>query len=286
MKEPSRVELVRRAPHPALASVVASLAGYREIAPGPRVQHESATLVVPVIVSFGRPFRIAFGRAPTEDDVQPSFVAGLHAGPVEIRSDGGAECLQIDFTPLGAHRFLGGLAGEIASRMVDIEDALGPAGRNLRRRLGEAATWDERLDLAEAFLLARTLPAARPEIAHLCAAVARTGGAVSIAGIAADIGISRKHLAALSARHLGVGPKTLARMVRFRRACVVATSATSGAAMSAGPASWADVAASCGFADQAHLVREFRSLAGATPTQWLGRIGRGAEALRAGEAAG
>ncbi|MGP9819056.1 helix-turn-helix domain-containing protein [Salinarimonas sp. NSM] len=275
MPEPSPLELVRRVPHPALAGVVASLAGYREHAPGLRVQHESATLVVPLIVSFGRPFRIAFGRTPTRADAQPSFLAGLHAGPVEIRSDGGAECLQIDFTPLGAHRFLGGLAGEVASRMVDIEDALGHAGRDLRRRLGEAATWEARFDLAEAFLLARALPAARPEIAHLCAAIARAGGAVSIAGIAADIGISRKHLATLSTRHLGVGPKTLARMVRFRRACVVAAS---------GHATWADVAATCGFADQAHLVREFRALSGATPTHWLGRIGRGAEALRAGEA--
>ncbi|WP_372422110.1 helix-turn-helix domain-containing protein [Salinarimonas chemoclinalis] len=276
MREPSPVEFVRRVPHPALSGVVSSLAGYRERGPGLRVQHESAALVVPLIVSFGRPFRIAFGRAPTEGDAQPSFLAGLHAGPVEIRSDGGAECLQIDFTPVGAHRFLGGLAGEVASRMVDIEDALGPAGRDLRRRLGEAETWDARFDIAEAFLLARTLPAARPEIAHLCAAVSRAGGAVSIAAIAADIGISRKHLAVLSARHLGVGPKTLARMVRFRRACVVAAS---------GRAAWADVAAACGFADQAHLVREFHALAGATPTDWLDRIRGGAEALRAGETA-
>lgn len=274
--EPSTTEFVRRAPHPALAGVVASLVGYRELTPGLRVQHESAALVVPVIVSFGRPFRIAFGREPTEADTQPSFVAGLHAGPVAIRSDGGADCLQIDFTPLGAHRFFGGLAAEVASRMVDIEDALGIEGRALRRRLGEAATWDARFDLAEAFLLARTLPEARPEIAHLCAAVARARGAVSITGIAADIGISRKHLAALSMRHLGIGPKTLARMVRFRRACALAAGAR---------AAWADVAAECGYADQAHLVREFRALAGATPTDWLARIGAGSEALRVGETA-
>lgn len=271
------IELVRRVPHPALVGVVAGLSGYREVSPGLRIQHESAALVVPVIVSLGRPFRIALGRAPTQDDAQPSFIAGLHAGPVEIRSDGGAECLQIDFTPLGAHRFFGGLAGEVASRLVDIEDALGAAGSVLRQRLGEAATWDERFDLAEAFLLARTLSAPRPELAHLCAALARTGGAVSIGALAADIGISRKHLASLSARHLGVVPKTLARMVRFRRACAVATG---------GPADWADIAASCGFADQAHLVREFRALAGATPTEWLRRVGRGSEALRVGEALG
>lgn len=276
MTEPAPVEFVRRAPHPALVGVVARLAGYREIVPGLRVQHESATLVVPVVVSLGHPFRIAFGRAPTGDDARPSFIAGLHAGPVEIHSDGGAECVQIDFTPLGAHRVFGGLLGEVASRLVDIEDALGGSGRALRQRLGNAATWDQRFDLVDAFLLARTRAAPRPELTGLVASVMRAGGAVSIGALAAEIGISRKHLAALSTRHLGVGPKTLARMVRFRRACGVAAR---------GSVRWADVAASCGFADQAHLVREFRALAGATPREWLARIGHGTEALRAGETA-
>jgi len=279
MSGPASVELFRRPPPPALAGVVAGIAGYREGAHGPVVQHESAALVVPVIISLGSPFRIAFGRTPTDADAQPSFIAGLHPGPVEIRSDGGAECLQIDFTPLGAHRFLGGLAGEVASRLVPVEDALGAAGRALRERLGNAGTWTERFALAEAFLTERTLGPARPEIARLCAVMARSGGTVPIGALAADIGISRKHLADLCSRHLGVGPKTLARMVRFRRACAMA----SGARV---PASWADVAAACGYADQPHLVREFQALAGATPSVWLRRLGRGEEALRPNETPG
>ncbi len=270
------VELVRRAAPRALAGVVAGLAGYREVGRGLRIQHESAALVVPLIVSLGSSFRIGLGQTPTDADAQPSFIAGLYPGPVEIHSDGGAECLQIDFTPLGAHRFFGGLVGEVASRLVGIEEALGAAGRALCERLGNAATWDERFDEAEAFLLERTLPAPRPEIAQLCASITRAGGVVAIGAIASDIGISRKHLTDLCGRYLGVGPKSLARMVRFRRACAVAE---------AGHAPWADVAASCGFADQAHLVREFRVLAGATPTQWLRRMGRDAEALSAGESA-
>lgn len=276
MSEGDRVELVRRAPPPELAGIVAGLAGYREIGRGLGIQHESATLVVPLIVSLGAPFRIALGRSPTAADAQPSFVAGLHAGPVEIRSDGGAECVQVDFTPIGAHRFFGGLAGELASRLVDLEAALGRAGRALRERLGNASTWDARFDIVEAFLRARTLPPPRLEIAQLCAALARSGGTVPIASIAADIGISRKHLVDLSVRHLGLSPKPLARMVRFRRACVLAA---------AGRTSWASVAADCGFSDQAHLAREFRALAGATPGDWLARLGAGSEFLRMDEIA-
>jgi AraC-like DNA-binding protein len=32
---------------------------------------------------------------------------------------------------------------------------------------------------------------------------------------------------------------------------------------------WAGIAAECGYADQAHLAREFRDLAGSTPSAWL-----------------
>ncbi|MER9841163.1 AraC family transcriptional regulator [Mesorhizobium australicum] len=55
----------------------------------------------------------------------------------------------------------------------------------------------------------------------------------------------------------GIGPKTLSRIVRFNRALGLSRQQASG---------WADIAADCGYADQAHLAREFRDLAGETPT--------------------
>ena len=89
--------------------------------------------MVPLIISFGTPFLIALGREPDAADRQPSFAAGLHAGPVFIESDGGAECVQVDFTPLGAYRFFGGTVVDLAARMVDIGDVLGREGRATAR---------------------------------------------------------------------------------------------------------------------------------------------------------
>ncbi|TIU04954.1 MAG: helix-turn-helix transcriptional regulator, partial [Mesorhizobium sp.] len=70
-------------------------------------------------------------------------------------------------------------------------------------------------------------------------------------------GWSRKHLAGKFSNAIGVGPKTLSRIVRFNRALGLSRQDQS---------DWADIAADCGYADQAHLVREFRDLAGETPT--------------------
>jgi transcriptional regulator GlxA family with amidase domain len=60
---------------------------------------------------------------------------------------------------------------------------------------------------------------------------------------------------------VGIGPKALARMVRFNRALALAKAAAT--------PDWAGIAVECGYADQAHLVREFRGFAGSSPTALL-----------------
>ena len=126
---------------------------------------EASPLRVPLIISLGTPFLIALGRDPDPADRQPSFASGLSIGPVHIESDGGAECVQVDFTPLGAYRFFGGAVVDLAARMVDIGDVLGSEGRLLHQRLGEMRCWQRRFDLLEEFVVSRASHLPSPEIA-------------------------------------------------------------------------------------------------------------------------
>jgi AraC-like DNA-binding protein len=66
---------------------------------------------------------------------------------------------------------------------------------------------------------------------------------------------------------VGLAPKQAARVVRFQRAARLLVP-WAGDAAPAAP-SIAEVAAACGYADHAHLVREFRALAGCTPSEFL-----------------
>jgi hypothetical protein len=77
---PSAFELARRAPSQRTAGLISAMTGYRETARGRFSQRETASLVVPLIISFGTPFLIALGREPDTADRQPSFAAGLYAG--------------------------------------------------------------------------------------------------------------------------------------------------------------------------------------------------------------
>jgi len=89
-------------------------------------------------------------------------------------------------------------------------------------------------------------------------AIIRSSGRATIDRVAAAAGVSRQHLARAFAYHVGVSPKTFARVMRFRRALA-----------SAGSQQWADLAAELGYFDQSHLIADFREFAGTTPVPFF-----------------
>lgn len=86
----------------------------------------------------------------------------------------------------------------------------------------------------------------------------------SVAAVAAEVGWSRRHLTTQVGAELGLSPKAYQRVARFqtahRRLHALART---------GRPSLAAVAADTGYADQAHLTREWVELGGCTPARWL-----------------
>lgn len=86
-----------------------------------------------------------------------------------------------------------------------------------------------------------------------------SAGDVTMSAVAQHAGLSARQLDRGFQRQFGMSPKLLARIARFRRALALGLHARRGA--------WADIAARCGYADQAHMVRDIREFAGETPEQ-------------------
>ncbi len=204
---------------------------------------------VPAIVCFGVPYRLDGERFD-------SFVAGMTDLPVATEFTGAAAGVQIDFTPLGARRILGLPMDELTDRVVSFEDLL---GAELVDRLRDAPGWAERFALLDAALLRRVAagPEPAPEVAWSFARLAAADGRLAVEALAGEVGWSRRHLAARWRRDVGMGPKAVARILRFQRALRLLREGRARA----------DVAYDCGFADQPHLNREFRALAGGTPRE-------------------
>jgi transcriptional regulator GlxA family with amidase domain len=101
-----------------------------------------------------------------------------------------------------------------------------------------------------------------PEVAEAWRLTTVSGGRLRVAEVAARVGWSDRHLEKRFRAETGLSPKEAARVVRFDRARRVLIART-------GARDLAGLAADLGFADQAHLTREWRAFTGLSPTGWL-----------------
>jgi len=248
-----------RAPDPRLAGAVLGYTGYAERSAVPLRRMQVPTTVVPLILSLGPPIVV--------DGVEhTSFVAGMHDAVATTEYAGEQLGVQVDLTPLGARRLIGLPMAELARQVVAVEDVLGPSVSRLVDRLREAATWEARFALLDHALLERLYRGApvAGEIGHAWARLEASGGAVRVETLAREVGWSRRHLSARFRADVGLPPKAVARILRFERVTELLRA-------SSGP-SLADAAFDCGYADQAHLNRDFRAFAGTTPTDFVARL--------------
>jgi AraC-like DNA-binding protein len=182
---------------------------------------------------------------------------GTGTKPRDAKLKKGATYFGLRFKSGTAHRFL---AERDLSTLTDSarESALRGAENHLARALDAAEDFDTRADLVAAHLKRLTERAQAPDLVELAArAIEQTGGTEKIDDLAQRLGVTRRQLERLARRQLGISPKMLARIARFRRAARLLGQgkATSGA----------DLAAACRYTDQAHLIRDFKDLAGTTP---------------------
>jgi AraC-like DNA-binding protein len=257
-----RWELLRCKPDARLAPYVFEYQGYREWTAATVRRVEFALPAAVVIINFGPAWRLGDGHAPGRMQRYGSFVAGMYSTYAVSENTGASHCLQFNLTPVGARRVFGIPMHALSERIVDFSDVLGRKGEQLETQIAEAADWETRFDLLDRFLLARVgqsqpVPGA---VKHAWNRLRDSGGAMPVAALADELGWSRKHLACKFSEDVGLAPKTIARLFRFRR--VVDRSTDDLAAR------WSDVALDAGYFDQAHLIRDFRQFAGMTPVEF------------------
>jgi AraC-like DNA-binding protein len=158
---------------------------------------------------------------------------------------------------------LGVPASAMAGRIVALEDLWGDAAtRRLCARLADARDTVDAAAILESAIAERLASAdgchARAQLAF---AAADGLTSANVNAVAVDLGVSDRHLRRVFRETFGVSPKAFAKLTRFHRALR--------AAREEAHASWASIAAAAGYYDQAHLIAEFRAIAGVTPRAFL-----------------
>jgi AraC-like DNA-binding protein len=273
-------ESVWGVPAPALRPFIAGYAGFRQAGVPPATHRGLPSPYLTVIFTLDDPLTITAHADPRQPPASyRNLVGGLHTSPALVTHDGRQSGIQLLVSPLGARALLGMPAAELASIDVEGSDVLGSLADQIGERIRAAGDWPARFAVLDQVLGSRLAdppidPGISGEVGHAWRRLVASGGHCTVSDLAAETGWSDRHLRSMFSGETGLTPKAAARVIRFDRTRRLLQRRTAAGS----PLLLADLAADCGYYDQAHLAREFRDLAGLPPSAWLAEEFRNVQA--------
>ncbi|RAY11263.1 AraC family transcriptional regulator [Actinomadura craniellae] len=252
------MEVARRPEHPLLRRFVRSV-GYYEFG-GPTVRERMLpTGAMQLLVNLDADEMheydgdrvLRFGGA---------VMQGARSHYCESDTDQQRAIAVVSFEPGGGFPFFAAPPAATAGHLVEIDALWGRPGAVLRERLLEAASPEAKLRVLEDVLLENA--AEPPEPAIACAVATLERGA-PVGEVADRLGLTTKTFTRRFHDRVGLTPKRYARVRRFQRALASVPHDR--------PPDWAEIAVSCGYYDQSHLIRDFHEFAGMSPTRYRPR---------------
>ncbi|EOD68268.1 AraC family transcriptional regulator [Amycolatopsis vancoresmycina DSM 44592] len=219
------------------------------------------------------------GKPPYEQRVLPNLAvhvtffpgaSGVH-GPARAvfshRLTGRVQGLGVRFRPGCFRAFLGGPVRDIADRAVPLADVFGPAAARAAESVQSARDDAEMVRAVDNLLIAnpvRLSPAAR-EAAEAVESIARDPGITRVAQLCADTGLTTRSVQRMFAEHVGCPPKWAIRIYRLNDAAQ--------RLVTEGQPDYAGLAVRLGYSDQSHFIRDFRTVTGLSPAEYVRTAG-------------
>lgn len=200
-----------------------------------------------------------------------TMICGVHSEGYIIRIDRKISVMGVHFKPGGSASFLGLPAKELYNQRVGLDKLWQGRAVELRDHLIEAPTPESRFSILEQFLLwvslnHTTVPQKyRHPVVDFALREFRRSQTPKVSTVTNQIGCSTRHFNQLFRDQVGLTPKLFCRVRRLRQVLYLIAGKEQ--------VDWADIAFTCGYFDQAHLIHEFRSLTDCTPTEYLAQRG-------------
>ena len=189
-------------------------------------------------------------------------VQGAWAGPSVIDPAEQRAVLWVAFRPGGAYPFFPAPADALRGQLAPLAELWGRDGAVLRERLLAAGSPEEMLRTVQQALVARAARPLEPDPA-IAAATARLHRGRPVAEVADGLGWTPRGLFRRFTAQVGLSPKRFARVRRLQRLLRLAGPS--------GDRDWARFAAEAGYTDQAHMIHDFRAIAGMRPGEYAPR---------------
>lgn len=182
--------------------------------------------------------------------------------PLAFKTSGESSMVGIRFHPTSAAFLLQSDVSQFNDGVFDAVDVVGNSIRELHEKLRNAVSVEEQLSHLDGFLIKKL--ASKPEVTaqidlirHVSRELMHPGFVDSIEDIATRYGISARHLQKLFSRYTGITAKKHIQINRFQ---------SSLALLNKSDRPLTAIAYDCGYFDQSHFIREFKSFSGTTPS--------------------
>jgi AraC-like DNA-binding protein len=212
---------------------------------------------------FGGPVEARFYGADVTRKCETAALIGLQTQQrCQLLVRGNVETFVIAFRPSAMHQLFGLPAAETTNQDNAAHAVLGAAASELTEQLGNARTFQERVQIADHFIIKQSFRAHASDAIERAAneIVLRQGGC-RIDAIAHDTGLSMRTFQRTFQQRIGVSPKLYARIIRFETALKTKVGSPQ--------ISWTTIAHQLGYHDHMHLVHDFKQLSGEAPTSIL-----------------
>jgi len=196
-----------------------------------------------------------------------AVLCGAHSEYFVIDTAEQRSCMGVCFKPGGAFPFFRMPVSELRDQHVPLDLLWGSRGVELRDRLLEAPSPEEKLRvLEEAMLAAAARPLERhPAVRFALREFLRVPHGRTIAEVTDRLSLSPRRFIQAFGDQVGLTPKLFCRIRRFHEVVRLVHRAER--------IDWAEIALSCGYFDQAHFIRDFRAFSGLNPSSWAAQRG-------------
>jgi len=214
-------------------------------------------------------FNLGEGSWSANDKTNPPIeLWGQITKPLAIHSTGSHTMLGVKFFPHSAAYFLDDTIGGFNDQVSDLSGILGRPVKQLHAQLLNTPDTAKQIALLESFLIGILIKKEKKsfridKVGHILKSMTRDPAEVRINAIATKHGITSRYLNKLIQQHTGLTPISFNKIRRFQFSLKLI--ARNDQPLTA-------IAYDCGYFDQAHFIKEFKSFTGLTPSAYLKNI--------------
>ena len=221
---------------------------------------------VDIMFSFGCPSKFAFGYPSVKDSLTlllPNII-GTMTTYSEVCYNGKVSMLGIRFKPVGITAFTRVPVNEFTNQRIDMTLVETLFDEQFYESLPEKKSMKQRIEHIDAYFAQKlkSIFAPQQQIVYAVNLIQKTKGRLSLAEVASEACLSPRHFERKFKSAVGISPKAFSKVVKFKHAISFLNEHKDESIFS--------IAVDCGYYDHTHMIKDFKSLSGNTPSFYRG----------------